>query len=87
MYETIAKPEDGTRFENILIPNKGTRLYLSAADFLCDIINWQQPLQDFQKGFKHAQEEGESINESSMSFSLCQSMDWPTCFRISHIFR
>lgn len=81
-FEEKIRPEDGARFENILIPNKGERFYFSGAQFLNNFANWEKPLEEFQKGFKLAQEEGNSNGEPSMSFSIQQSMDWPKCFRI-----
>lgn len=81
------KAEDGSRFENILIPNKGLYLYLSGAIFIGKADNWNMTLEMFNEKFNKAQEKGREGNEPFMKFSYkSQSMDWPKCIRFQNFF-
>lgn len=81
--EEKQNPEDGIRFENFLIPNKGERLYLSGAVFLSDLRNWNLDILEFQKLFLEEQSSGKETDQPSQSFSIKSSgMDWPKCLRI-----
>ncbi|OMJ66292.1 hypothetical protein SteCoe_36918 [Stentor coeruleus] len=81
--EEKQKPEDGIRFENFLIPNKGKKLYLNGAVFLSDLRNWNLDILEFQKMFLEEQSLGNKMNQPSQNFSIKSSgMDWPKCLRI-----
>ncbi|OMJ91239.1 hypothetical protein SteCoe_6215 [Stentor coeruleus] len=81
--EDIEKPEDGSRFENILIPGKGINLYLSSANFLNDIDSWNMNLEMFNEKFNLLQVYGRESGEPFLKFyTKSQGMNWPKCLRL-----
>jgi hypothetical protein len=83
--ENSERSEDGSRFENILIPNKGLNLYSSGAKFINQVKNWNMNLELFNEKFNRAQEKGRKENEHFMKFSSkSQDMNWPKCIRFPY---
>jgi hypothetical protein len=80
--EKSRRAEDGHRFESFLILAKGDKLFLRAADFLCEKDNWELSLSEFHEQFTNLQEEGEKLGEPSVSFSSRSgSSSWFICFK------